>query len=117
MTQSDTLDKQAELLNRLKIKLAINRYLTKGLGERYLSKIGQCFATFATKELLASVIVEMQREGLLAIVRGRRGGMMLVRRLPSSRANEPVDDQFEDLVIEDLTPRTASDTPKGGSTT
>lgn len=68
-------------IERLTLKLAINRYLRKWL-KQHASQVVQDLrgAALEKPDLFSSVVAEMEAEGLLTRETGKKGGLILVYR-------------------------------------
>lgn len=71
------LQNDALQLERLKLKLAINRYL-RSWGKQYAVTIGHKLRC-DNLELFSAVVDEMESEGLLTKETGRNGALIIVR--------------------------------------
>lgn len=83
------LNSAQEAMNRAKLKLAINRWLSKGFGSRYLASVAACFSGMVTRPVFDEVIAEMEKEGLLRKMKGPNGGIMLVHCVNGIPLNPP----------------------------
>jgi hypothetical protein len=74
------LEQDVTQLRRLKLKLAVNRTLTKML-KMYASDL-RCQLQCDDKELFISVVDELTAEGLLIKENGRSGALILMHATP-----------------------------------